>query len=224
MNSPSRLIACVISVSLLASSASAAIMEIGDAGALPAAAYSTGTGPLDSIFGHLDPGHDVDLYAIEITDVDLFSATTVTLGTGFDLDTQLFLFRLDGSGVVANDDDVLIQSTIPPGYVLTPGLYFLAIAEFPDKPVGASGAIFPFSFDTVTATGTDPVTGWSPLGPDNEPLPGPLFGGNYQINLQGAVGAQIAQAVPEPSSLAVLAGLLLTPVGVRFVRRREAAR
>jgi hypothetical protein len=79
----------------------------GDAGDLPATAQIVTSPdatpcetPVTRVRGDLDAS-DADMYVICITDPASFSATTVG-STGFD--TQLWLFRCDGTGVVHNDD------------------------------------------------------------------------------------------------------------------------
>jgi hypothetical protein len=80
----------------------------GDAGDLPATAQLVSAAnaqacqtPVSRIRGRLD-ADDVDMFAICITDPAAFSASTVGT-TGWD--TQLWLFRCDGRGVVHNDDN-----------------------------------------------------------------------------------------------------------------------
>jgi hypothetical protein len=214
---------------LLTGSSKAAIhLEIGDAGELPGSAQSTmGAGSLDSIQGNLilklNGNRDIDMYAINIVDPVNFSATTVSLLTTV-LDTQLFLFTSSGIGVVANDDTiefVEFRSTIPPGNVPGPaGLYYLAIAGFPDRPISISGRIFPDPANSdaiVTNTGlggADPIIDWDrPLGGD--------LGGHYEIILDGAEAVLPQQIIPEPSSLALMSGLFgLAALRFRIVRRR----
>ena len=183
--------------------------EAADAGQLPGEAQVTiGTAPLTSIRGTLGAS-DVDMFAIFISDLALFSATTVgsdLLPNGI-LDTQLFLFDQDGRGVLANDDADLdafeTNATIPLGSAGGgPGLYFLAVSYLGATPFSSSGDIFPdlFSFDgeVFGATGPgggDPISGWD-IFPSTEP------GDSYEILL---TGVQPAQIVPEPASLSLLA-------------------
>src|SRR5207237_7688478 len=78
----------------------------GDAAAMPAGALAIGgSGPLHTITGRLGAS-DADVYRINICDPATFSATTVN---GTVVDTQLFLFRSDGRGVTADDDDPSTQ-------------------------------------------------------------------------------------------------------------------
>ncbi|MDP1661124.1 MAG: hypothetical protein Q8L55_04335, partial [Phycisphaerales bacterium] len=76
----------------------------GDAGQeLTSAQVVSGTGDLPRITGAFG-ANDVDIYKINICDTVNFSASTAGTPT---LDTQLFLFNLDGTGVVMNDDNTL---------------------------------------------------------------------------------------------------------------------
>ena len=79
-------IARLIALLLLVKTADAAIIhfESGDAGELPGTAQATGSGALATIHGNLTSGlgfHDVDLFAINIVDKTIFSATVVSGGT-----------------------------------------------------------------------------------------------------------------------------------------------
>jgi hypothetical protein len=86
----------------------------GDAGDLPATAQVvSGSGPLTAITGNLGAS-DVDMYQIIICDPLIFEATTVG---GATFDTQLWLFDLNGNGVLHNDDDPLIPLVSPPNPV-----------------------------------------------------------------------------------------------------------
>jgi hypothetical protein len=110
--------------------------EIGDAGDLPALSQAAGVLPvLTSIRGSIGSVTDADMFAITISQAGKFSATTV--GTpGTLVDSQLFLFRFTGLGVVANDDTQQppsSRSTIS-GTALTPDLYFLGISSFDVDP------------------------------------------------------------------------------------------
>jgi len=130
--------------------------EIPDAGSSPSSAQpASGTGPLGRIKGDLTGTADAidfeDMYLICITDPVGFSATVDATGTNFD--TQLWLFHLDGTGLLSNDNDepsfptvfskITPLSTDGSGAALTtPGLYFLAISVKGSFPVSPAGPIF----------------------------------------------------------------------------------
>ncbi|MEN3000795.1 MAG: hypothetical protein ABDI19_03005 [Armatimonadota bacterium] len=163
--------------------------EQGDAGDLPTTAQiisSPGATPcrtpVTRIQGFLS-ARDADMYVICITDPDNFAASTVNL-VGFD--TQLFLFRCDGVGVVHNDDTgVLLQSTInnSPGCIPSPGVYLLAITRYNLDPADVLGQLLwndaPFNqIRCPDGPGRDnPMATWTGAS---------LEGGLYTIALQGA--------------------------------------
>lgn len=121
--------------------------EVGDAGELPWKAQRTiGNGPLRVITGQL--GGDADMYVLRITGRN-FSAQT---GIGaFNMpeedyveDPQLFLFTLDGIGVVANDDyGIARQARLSWNDRIIPGLYLLIISGWDYDPGNQYGQIFP---------------------------------------------------------------------------------
>ncbi|MCW5766971.1 MAG: hypothetical protein KIT68_13460, partial [Phycisphaeraceae bacterium] len=138
----------------------------GDAGDLPSSAQvPTGTNPFQRITGEITTG-DVDMYAINICDAPNFSASTLFQANW---DTQLFLFRADGVGVLSEDDspgsnnglETLLQNT---SIVTATGPHYLAISRFNSDPRDAS-AQFLWAGDNNTApTGpgaANPVASWS---------------------------------------------------------------
>ncbi|GJQ28937.1 MAG: hypothetical protein HBSAPP03_08210 [Phycisphaerae bacterium] len=106
-----------------------------DAGDMPATAQVTsGSGPMYSIAGTFD-ANDTDLFLIEVCDQGSFTATTFNTYTT--VDTQLWLFNLDGTGVTFNDDvpdgypgDATLQSRISGIYVPGNGQYYLAVNRY----------------------------------------------------------------------------------------------
>lgn len=163
---------------------------------------SSGTGTLDAISGRISSNTDADLFRFFIDDPAAFSATTVG-GTTPDapsegvIDTQLFLFDVNGFGVEANDDDtsgLTFESTLPAGNPFSPtspGIYFLGISAFDNDPLSAGGEIFD---DTPLAVvGPTGAGGGSPL--TNFDGNGLFPTGSYEIALTGAT------AIPEPSSI-----------------------
>lgn len=138
---------------------------------------------VDQIQGTLGE-NDVDMYVICITNPANFSASTVGL---VDWDTQLWLFRCNGRGVVFNDDiGGLLQSRIDnsTGCITQAGIYLLAISRYNRFPVNFEGQPLwdplgsPASIrcpDGIRAN--DPVFSWSGF---------TLPGGAYTIALTGA--------------------------------------
>ncbi len=180
--------------------------EVDDAGYLPGTAQVVATNglPLALITGSLvgeSPG--VDMYVIQITDPDGFSASTNGdsggLGGGATFDTQLWLLSASGAGIVANDDSVFerpyhsaislqtTDGTDAPS--LSVGPYLLAVSAFDTDPQGATGRIFSQARFTEIS------------GPDGGGVPSDIVGwneenlsapGNYSIFLTGASGVMSA--------------------------------
>jgi hypothetical protein len=162
----------------------------GDAGDLPATAQlitaSDATPcqtPVQRIRGDLE-ANGVDMYVICITAPNSFVATTVG---GTSIDTQLWLFNCDGTGVAFNDDSSGLQSAIdlslrdcgvPPA-----GTYLLAVSRYNRDAVDASGQLLwnnsPFSGVRCPdgPGASNPVAGWTGT---------TSAGGTYVIQLQGA--------------------------------------
>ncbi|MCS7301727.1 MAG: DVUA0089 family protein, partial [Fimbriimonadales bacterium] len=120
----------------------------GDAGDLPITAQIITRNdaqpcqtPIQRVRGRLGVD-DVDMYVICITDPAQFSASTV--GTT-DWDTQLWLFRCNGLGVVHNDDNPDasqgLQSRIHnrTNCISQAGVYLLAISRYNRDPVARDG-------------------------------------------------------------------------------------
>ena len=184
-------------------------MEMGEAGNQPANAQAVtgnGTDPISKISGRLEgtgrlrgqPGivDFQDMYLIRIDDPQAFRASTLDEFGGFaGFDAQLFLFKTDGLGLLAN----LNAATFDPNPLLLPfandgtgvqlegpGLYLLAISGFPSFPQNPNGPLF--AFDTPTENsgpdgngGNDPINAWS----------GPGDTGRYEIGLIGVVGIPV---------------------------------
>ena len=164
----------------------------GDAGDLPATAQlvtlpdqTPCQSPVTRIRGDNDAS-DVDMYVICITDPANFVASTV--GTT-DWDTQLWLFRCDGTGVVHNDDNpdatTGLQSRIDnrTNCIQQGGIYLLAISRYNRDAVDANGNLLwnnsPFR-EVRCPDGpgaANPIAGWTGT---------TSAGGRYVISLQGA--------------------------------------
>jgi hypothetical protein len=162
----------------------------GDAGDLPSNAQivyrpdqTPCQSPVTRISGVRADPTDADMYVICITDPANFSASTVGLA-GFD--TQLWLFRCDGTGVVHNDDSGGLQSRIDnsTGCLngLQAGTYLLAITGYNQDPVDANGNLLwnNSPFGAVRCPdgpgAANPMVGWTGSGGS----------GNYGIALTGA--------------------------------------
>jgi hypothetical protein len=154
----------------------------GDAGDLPSNAqivYRSDQTPCQSPVTRITGNHDaddVDMYVICITDPASFSASTVGLA-GFD--TQLWLFRCDGTGVVANDDYSGLQSRIDntPNCIQEAGVYLLAISRYNRDAVDANGSALWSSGALSCASNSNPIAGWTGT---------TSAGGAYGIALTGA--------------------------------------
>lgn len=203
--------------------------EAGDAGPLPFSAQTVvGAGPLSRISGELQgpaglPDRGVgdyqDMYLINIVDPFNFTASTVVLDDGFaTFDSQLWLFNLDGSGLLANQDAGVgeqaarltnLSNDGSGAELVAPGLYYLAISGAGSVPLGGGGPdpMFQFTLGPGEISGPDgpggfgnPITDWT--------NPGQF--GLYRIGLTGA-----EFIVPAPEGLLALSGLGL------LIRRRR---
>ncbi len=143
--------------------------ETGDAGSLTSSAQDVagGTGPVTIIRGDLN--NDEDMFKINICDPANFSATTMF---GSNVDTRLYLFNLDGTGIVGNDDvddgvNYYYQSYIETATPLAAGEYYLAITMYNHTPVDASSQALWLAtpYETIrTPDGpgaANPLAGWT---------------------------------------------------------------
>ncbi len=162
----------------------------GDAGDLPATAQLVTLpdrqpcqDPVTRIRGN-HTADDVDMYVICITDPNAFVASTVDT-TGWD--TQLWLFRCDGTGVAFNDDSGGVQSRIDnsSNCIAQAGTYLLAISRYNRDAIDANGQLL---WNNSPFTGvrcpdgpgaSNPVAGWQSTSPTSA-------GGAYIITLEGA--------------------------------------
>ncbi len=191
--------------------------ESGDAGLLPGfEQIAAGSGTLDAINGSLSPDGDadVDLFRIFISDPASFSATTDNAGNSL-TDTTLYLFHLDGRGIVKNDDisgsnflstiDSSLVASLPAGEYLIAVSIFGTIAFDNASPTSLTQAIFNVNAFTgqTPATDSDVVAGWADVSSFVE-------GGAYRIEFTGT------SAIPTPG-----AGLVLMAGGLMAARRRR---
>ncbi len=154
-----------------------------DAGDLPASAQLVASAnttpcatPVQAITGELLPD-DVDMYVICVTNPAAFVASTVDT-TGWD--TQLWLFRCDGAGVMHNDDHhTTTESRLDNSLncITEPGTYLLAISGYPRAAVDAQGNPLWASGSLQCASHTRRIAGW--IGNSFE-------SGRYRITLSGA--------------------------------------
>jgi len=225
--------------------------EVGDAGIGLAGAQAigptTGGAPttLNTITGTFSNINDMDVYRFRITTPTAFSATTSGGSTDPGLDTMLFLFRSNGTGLAGNDDTSTtdFRSTLPlpvparpndpPTYTtLAPGDYLLAVTIWANRPTGTGGAsIFgsqegpdlnaannPRVFAPVAGEDTDIFTGQNSQGnPANVP-PGLTFPTPYTVALTGVAPV----GVPEPGTVALCGAAAVAGLAVR--RRQKAHR
>ena len=221
-------VALVVALSAAgAASAGPEWVEQGDAGSLPASAQTisnTSSGTLTKISGQLQgngqlgPGDLEDMYVIQITDPQNFSATTTFEGGGSaEFDSQLWLFRLDGTGLLGNDDTFI--GPPPPGFgkggvvsgstlgpmatdntgqtIPGPGTYLLAISGPFDVPFSDGGPIFSFGSSTEIsgpdgAGGGLPITEWQNIG---------LSGRGSFVGNLGAYTISVTGAAPVPQTM-----------------------
>ncbi|MBI1189954.1 MAG: hypothetical protein GC200_04640 [Tepidisphaera sp.] len=157
----------------------------------------TGTNPLTSIGGSFDTDGDVDMYLIDVCDPANFSATTYQTD-GLGVDTRLFLFKTDGTGVTFNDDvpdglpgDTTLTSYISGQFVADPGQYLLAVTTYDVTAVDADGSEIwngtPFNVErTPDGPGAlNPLASWSSSFSDI---------GSYHVEMTGACFANSGPA------------------------------
>lgn len=234
--------------------------ELDDAGGLPETAQVVQVGTLQTISGSLTGRGDdfrgngqfedfEDVYLIEIKDVEQFLAETDgTISGGATFPTALYLFDLNGNGILGN----VVSPNIPAadrGFsgsllgpmsddgsgaeVPDPGMYFLAIAGQSNPPVNEQGVEI-FSFDSVDEiSGPDGPTGGpydsrgeSPNGKGGIEIggwEGEGETGSYVIALRGVCGVADPQPVPALSTLGLGSVAGLMGAGGLFVLRRRSA-
>jgi hypothetical protein len=169
--------------------------EQGDAGDLPETAQATGTDtstPLSTISGVLD-ANDVDMFAIYIADPSAFQAETNTTTTNFD--SQLWLFDVNGNGIVHDDDSagsLRSRITNANNCIPGPGIYYIAISRWNRDPRDCDdNAIWTGTANACAVAGRSRVASWT----------GSTSAGTYQIVLQGAftapLGADPADCPPQ---------------------------
>lgn len=175
--------------------------ESPDAGETIATAQRTsGMGLLNLIRGSLSTGVDVDMFCINISNPMGFTATTADLG----FDTQLWLFRPDGTGVAADDDSGggLFNSFLDGSFVTSPGLYYLAITKFNNDALDTNGNLI---WSTPNQFSNMPISNL-PLGSWNGTTSGGGFA--YEIRFTGAEYSNCGVVIPLPTGgLMGLAGL-----------------
>jgi hypothetical protein len=159
--------------------------EQGDAGDLPETAQATGTDtstPLSTISGALD-ANDVDMFAIYIADPSAFQAETNTTTTNFD--SQLWLFDVNGNGIVHDDDSagsLRSRITNANNCIPGPGIYYIAISRYNRDPRDCNDiAIWTGTANACAVAGSSRVASWT----------GSTSAGTYQIVLQGAFTAPL---------------------------------
>jgi hypothetical protein len=140
----------------------------GDAGQTLATAQTVGgTGTLTAITGAFGV-NDVDMYKINICDTAAFSASTAASPGA--PDTEMFLFRLDGTGVVMNDDSSgpvrWSQIDASSGAVTATGNYYLAVSRYDQDPTSGGVEIWldePFAAQRIPdgAASSGAVDGWN---------------------------------------------------------------
>lgn len=220
-----RRLPLVVSAACLAfaGASNAQYVEIGDAGSSAATAQATKGAAgqaLTSIAGTIGETTDADFFLINITNPFLFSASTVG---GSAVDTQLYLFTINGAPIYLNDDaagGASLQSSLPAGSAFGPqaaGTYILGISVSGVDPVNSTNQTL-FAPGTFSTDLRGPAS--NTFGTVAGVIDNSFFAdaGAYSISLTGAA---IAVAVPEPATNALLAagGLL---VGAAALRRRRA--
>lgn len=188
----------------------------GDAGGMPGTAnITTGVGFLNKIVGTLgDATSGADMYEIYITDPSSFLATTVIHGANPAQNPALYLFDVNGNGIIGNDNTAAGSQASIADNALTAGLYYILIAASGELPGNGKTLIFgDLTNTTNTSTPGSPLAITKYTASSLTPSPADS-GKDYEIDLTGA-GFAVA---PEPSTVGLI-GLGLAGVAWRARRR-----
>lgn len=214
---------------------------IGTAQVIPGGSVRSIRGRLSACPGVAGPGDTEDMYQFTIMVPSVFCARTVMLNDqvdccgnaimphqGTNFNTQLWLFKANGLGLLANDDESAsstlsrIGNTATDGsgaMVINPGTYYLAISGGPGRdPISAGGLIFNQALLTEVSGpdgpgGGSPMIGWTGPG-----ISGP--GVIYEIFLCGST-AQIPAT--STSWLLIMTGMILAGGAILIMRGRMTA-
>ncbi len=180
-----RTFLALLALTTLCIGAQAQWTEVGDAGDLPETAQATGTDtstPLPFISGALS-ADDVDMFAIYIDDPSTFRAETNTTTTNFD--SQLWLFDVNGNGIVHDDDSagsLRSRITNANNCIPGPGIYYIAISRYNrDARNCDDNAMWTSAVNACAIPGSGRVASWT----------GTTAAGTYQIDLIGAFTAPL---------------------------------
>ena len=173
-------------------------------------------------FGTMVDGVAADLWTFSIGAGGAnFSANTLgspITASGYQLDTQLWIFDSNWQGIVGNDNalgnGIDLWAQITPRF-LSAGTYFLAVSLVPDVPAGPLGqALFQSGLvGQLAPVSSAPLAGWMPDWAQAYPYNGP-----YVLNLEGV---ESAAPVPEPASMTLFGTGLA--VLYRTYRKRQKA-
>lgn len=247
-NAASALMTVVILLSAVSSaSAGPDWDEVGDAGSTPGTAQIIGGGgPVKTIRGNLTGaplagGPDFeDMYQIIIDEPTIFCARTVPLNAtldccnqpinpllGTNFNTQLWIFKADGRGLLGNDDQPgnapfsALTNTANDGsgaMIVTPGIYYIAVSGGPARdPVSSTGQIFNQATLTEISGpdgpgGANPIINWIGTG----------VSGHYEIVMCGVKSVPGIPAM-SPAGTALLM-IVIIGAGALVIARKNQRR
>lgn len=207
----SRLFSVISTAALVMSTMAhaATISEVGDAGQTVATVQNIG-GNVDVIQGSINPLFDADLYRVFFNFTGTLTVRVFdTSGTFWD--PNLLIFNGAGNPIAGDDDGNgtgpgLLDSRLD--IAITPGFYYIAV-----------GSNNTYSFDAGPNTIMGNDDGFNPTNPLG--ILDSIGGGNTGTGTYDLTFSALSEStdIPEPSTFAMLGGMLTALAVGKFLRR-----